>query len=236
MHDRRTSKGKPLTPEERDDGCKVKRIADSPKMPHCAHERILPPGKKPMTVAERQRKRRKRVSGGFERFTILYSETVTAALYWQAIDAKMSEAAATAASTDKAKIAEGVANVIEHWAATYLSERAKRDDPEALSLYRGEMTGQPHVHADHDNIIIKAKQGTSRAYTLDRLSVTPRDRREFRTGVVSRITDPIPSLSCRPTRDALARTIAARCGCCSPSRGAISSANPPKHRPRELVR
>ena len=57
---------------------------------------------------------------------ISYSPTVTEALYWQAIDAKMSEEEAIAASTNKAKIAEGLANNHEHWAATYLTERAKR--------------------------------------------------------------------------------------------------------------
>ncbi len=71
----------------------------------------------------RQRKKRKLDSGGFERVTTRYSPTVVAALFWQAIDAKMSEEEATAASTNKAKIAEGLAGVHEQWAARYLKER-----------------------------------------------------------------------------------------------------------------
>ena len=64
-----------------------------------------------MTPAERQRKKRKLDSAGFERVTTHYSPTVTEALYWQAIDAKMTEEEAIAASTDKAKIAEGLASI-----------------------------------------------------------------------------------------------------------------------------
>jgi hypothetical protein len=72
---------------------------------------------------ERQRRKRKLDRDGFERVTIRYSETVIAALYWQSIDAGLSEAEAAAASTDKAKIAEGLANVHEEWAARYMRER-----------------------------------------------------------------------------------------------------------------
>jgi hypothetical protein len=37
-------------------------------------------------------------------------------------------------------------------------------------MFRQAMTGKKHVHrSDGDNITIKPKRGTSRAYTLDRL-------------------------------------------------------------------
>jgi hypothetical protein len=72
---------------------------------------------------ERQRRKRKRDGDGSGRVTIRYSETVTEALYWQSIDAGLSEAEAIVASTDKAKIAEGLANVHEIWAASYLKAR-----------------------------------------------------------------------------------------------------------------
>ena len=71
----------------------------------------------------RQRKKRKLDSNCFERVKISYSPLVTEALYWQAIDAAMTETEATAASTDKAKVAEGLAGVHEQWAARYLKER-----------------------------------------------------------------------------------------------------------------
>ena len=48
-------------------------------------------------------------------------------------------------------------------------EKLVADDPEALALYREEMTGEPHVRADADIISIKPKHGTAVAYTLDRL-------------------------------------------------------------------
>lgn len=82
--------------------------------------------RQPMTPAERQRKKRKLDSGGYERVMTRYSSTVTEALYWQAIDAGMTEEEATAVSTDKAKIAEGLSSNHEQWAINYLTERAKR--------------------------------------------------------------------------------------------------------------
>ena len=51
---------------------------------------------------------------------------MTAALYFQALDARLSEKKAVAASTDKAKIAEGLADIHGQWAITHLTERAKR--------------------------------------------------------------------------------------------------------------
>ena len=80
----------------------------------------------PMTPAERQRKKRKLDSGGFEHVNSRYSPNVTAALYFQALDARLSEKKAVAASTDKAKIAEGLADIHGQWAITHLTERAKR--------------------------------------------------------------------------------------------------------------
>jgi hypothetical protein len=58
----------------------------------------------PMTPAERQRKKRKLDSGGFEHVNSRYSPNVTAALYFQALDARLSEKKAVAASTDKARL------------------------------------------------------------------------------------------------------------------------------------
>lgn len=60
-------------------------------------------------------------------------------------------------------------------------EKLIKDDPETLAMWRKAVTAPKHVHAvDNDNIIIKSlnnniiqskpQQGTSRAYTLDRLS------------------------------------------------------------------
>jgi hypothetical protein len=74
---------------------------------------------------QRQRRKRRLDNGGFERVTIRYSETVTHALYWQSIDAGLSEAEAIGASTDKARIAENLAAVHEEWAASYIRERDK---------------------------------------------------------------------------------------------------------------
>jgi hypothetical protein len=45
-----------------------------------------------------------------------------------------------------------------------------KDDAKLLAMWRAEITGKKHVHrSDTDNISIKPKHGTSRAYTLDRL-------------------------------------------------------------------
>jgi hypothetical protein len=51
-----------------------------------------------------------------------------------------------------------------------LVERMLRDDSEALALFRAATTGKPGAH-NHN--IMRSRQGTSRAYTLDRLK---RDR------------------------------------------------------------
>jgi hypothetical protein len=72
---------------------------------------------------ERQRRKRKLDNNGFDRVNTSYSPTVTKALYLQALDAGMAEKEATAASTDKAKIAEGLASIHEQWAARYIKER-----------------------------------------------------------------------------------------------------------------
>lgn len=52
-----------------------------------------------------------------------------------------------------------------------LIEKLIKDDEEMLVQFRQITTGKKHVHRadDNDNIIIKSHQGTSRAYTLDRL-------------------------------------------------------------------
>lgn len=44
-----------------------------------------------------------------------------------------------------------------------------RDDAETLAMWRVATTGKQGAH--HDNIMMRAKQGTSRAYTLAKLSV-----------------------------------------------------------------
>jgi hypothetical protein len=45
-----------------------------------------------------------------------------------------------------------------------------KDDPEAVRLWRKATVGEKHVHHDdNNNVIIKAQQGNSLAYTLDRL-------------------------------------------------------------------
>jgi hypothetical protein len=43
---------------------------------------------------------------------------------------------------------------------------AKSGDVEALAMWRAAMTGKPGAHHN----IMRSKQGTSRAYTLDRLA------------------------------------------------------------------
>jgi hypothetical protein len=48
-----------------------------------------------------------------------------------------------------------------------LCERMIGDDADTLMLFRRATTGKKGAH--HDNIMMKSKQGTSRAYTLDRL-------------------------------------------------------------------
>jgi hypothetical protein len=45
-------------------------------------------------------------------------------------------------------------------------EALLKDEPEVLALWRKAITGKPGAH--HNNIM-SSKQGTSRAYTLDRL-------------------------------------------------------------------
>jgi len=50
-------------------------------------------------------------------------------------------------------------------------EALLKDEPEVLALWRKATTGKRHVHKadDNNNVIIKPRQGNSRAYTLDRL-------------------------------------------------------------------
>lgn len=42
-----------------------------------------------------------------------------------------------------------------------------KDEPEVLAMWRKEITSEQGAH--HNNIMMKAKQGTSRSYTLNRL-------------------------------------------------------------------
>lgn len=60
-------------------------------------------------------------------------------------------------------------------------EKLIADDPEAVALYREATIGTPGAHPN-DNIIRRAEQGTSSAYTLDRLQ---RGRPELYAKVVA---------------------------------------------------
>lgn len=44
-----------------------------------------------------------------------------------------------------------------------------RDDPEILAKWREATTGVQGAHVHHDNVMMSAKQGNSRSYTLQRL-------------------------------------------------------------------
>lgn len=57
-----------------------------------------------------------------------------------------------------------------------------KDDPETLAMWRKATSGPQGQH-HHDNIMMKAVQGTSRAYTLDRLG---RERPDLYTRVISK--------------------------------------------------
>lgn len=58
-------------------------------------------------------------------------------------------------------------------------EKLIKDDPEVLTLWRQAVTAPAHIHrgdlGGSDNITIRPERGTSRAYTLDRLSLEAPD-------------------------------------------------------------
>jgi hypothetical protein len=52
---------------------------------------------------------------------------------------------------------------------SYLLRRSAREQPDVLRKWRAATTAPAHVHDDNNNVMIKAVQGNSLAYTLDRL-------------------------------------------------------------------
>jgi hypothetical protein len=71
-----------------------------------------------------KREQRLRERGGVRRVSITYGPVVVEALIAQGLDAGMSEDAAGRESRNRKKVAADLADVVEHWARRYLSERA----------------------------------------------------------------------------------------------------------------
>lgn len=94
---------------------------------------LRPPSRRrPRTDTQREQwrlakqRQRAREGDGTKRASIYYGKTVIEALIVQSIDAGHSEEEASKQSRDRKKVAADLADVIETWARTYITERAKR--------------------------------------------------------------------------------------------------------------